>query len=159
MVNCQSISCNNRVPFCCQIIVPAHLDIVCTPPEITFDPNCLTTIIGTCEESIDVTDPCNSEQQIECNAELTTISAVGSIPYLVAIEVQNSCEQITYLCCQDTVCVNQVMNIKCPEEDQLCFINECEISIDADKEIMDSELCVDEQIVTIQGEFILPPCI
>lgn len=159
LVDCESISCSNRVEFCCEMIVPAHLEVVCTPPEVTFDPNCISCVEGSCLQSATITDPCNNERQIPCMTELKTLSAVGAIPFIAAVEVKNACNTITYLCCQETVCVNQVLCTKCPEDTGTCFINGCEITVEVEKIVKDSEICVDEQIITIKGAFILPPCV
>jgi hypothetical protein len=156
LVDCPT-SCGNTVDFCCEIIIPSHYDVLCLP-EVTFDPDCITCVEGICEQTATVTNPCNENEQIQCVKEFKSISAVGAIRYVAAVQVQNECMVRTYFCCQDTVCVNQVLCVKCPENDG-CFNNDSEIRVmNIVKEERPSEICPDEKIVKITGTFVLPEC-
>jgi hypothetical protein len=149
----ESPTLSKSVDFCCEIVIPKHFEVDCRP-EVTFDPTCITCVEGTCEQLATVTDPCSGEQ-IQCLKELKTFTVVGSIPFVAAVLVRNECGADTYLCCQDTVCVNELVSV-CPDDETSCFMNGCEISVTASKEVRPSEICPDEQIVRIQGTFTFP---
>lgn len=105
------------VNFCCLMEIPSNLGITAelsSAPTALFNTDCLTCVI----------DPCTITSTI-CSCQITNtvyrIRIVGNIPFLINKPIDsNKCKPANAklnLCCNKSVCVNNIVCTKCNEAD------------------------------------------
>lgn len=150
---CANLDANSRfIPFCAVINLPgSFVPATNTPtPKIIYNLSCLKTVVESC--------CCNGIPKWD-------IRVVGSISFIVNVDIKNTgncvvpCNCTVAACANNSICVNKVICNKCSYEDAI--ITRSNIKFNCDNvEVTDfkTSYTPGDCFVKVTGNFKLPAC-
>ena len=160
---------NRNVAFCAAVNLPGRFVPATTPivPRIIYDLSCLKCIVERCTTNVTV-------GSTTCPVTLFNVRVVGCIPFIVNVPVLfapgpgGTCvipfsatpsERTVSACANGSVCVDNVICVKCNENDAIAACNALIFNCDTVTVPTTSFVATrDNCVVKVTGTFLLPNC-
>lgn len=143
------------VPFCCYVTVPEGFEPVLVEGKPVVESAIVSNCTFLCEGTEETTGQVDTTPALTCTFEIPKTDLLGCVSVQNALQIKEiEGSQITFVCCNDCVCIEETLCIACPG----CPTTPTDLAITIDRTsfmVTFVDSCAGKSVFKITGQILI----